>query len=97
MRAPLCIGISLQADGAHLVARRDGQDQLVRHFSGRSGRRALESYVASLQGPVRLAVSAGALGLAMALGAPPGREVVLVAAAVADQPAALARFAERSL
>lgn len=48
---------------------------------------------------MRLAVAAGAAGiaLAVALGDGPGREVYLVAASIADQPAALARYAEQRL
>jgi len=53
--------------------------------------------VASMRGPVRLALGAGALGLALSLSCQPRREIVLVSPTVAAQPAALALYAERSL
>lgn len=58
----------------------------------------LKARLAGLQKPVRLAVSGtAALGLALALGQGPVTEVFIVSSAVADQPVALAQYAERAI
>ncbi|AEV24692.1 MULTISPECIES: hypothetical protein [Azospira] len=100
MNANVCIGIRIDGDQLQLAARQQGRALGQVSFSRDSvGRRALASYLAAWEAPLRLAVAAGAAGiaLAVALGDGPGREVYLVAASIADQPAALARYAEQRL
>lgn len=55
MSFPICIGMSIESDGAYMVTRRNGLEQSIRHFPGKGGWVALESHVASLRGPVRFA------------------------------------------
>jgi hypothetical protein len=57
----------------------------------------LKRYVANIPEPVRLAiaVSAATIGIALALGELPEREVFLVSPLVADHPASLASFVAR--
>jgi hypothetical protein len=100
MHGRLCIGIALEHNN-YLVATRDhGRDLESMTFpADAAGTAALTSFVKSWHKPIRLAVlSAGtaAIGMALALSDLPQSEVFLVSSAAADQPAALARYAERA-
>ncbi|GBG02593.1 hypothetical protein AZSI13_19200 [Azospira sp. I13] len=103
MNPHVCIGIRIDGAQLQLAARQQGRALGQVSFSGDGvGRRALASYLAAWKAPLRLAVAActeggGGIALAVALGNEPGREVYLVAASIASQPAALARYAEQRL
>jgi len=103
MNPHVCIGIRIDGEQLQLAARQQGQALGQVSFSGDTiGRRALASYLSAWKAPLRLAVAAGStsaadIALAVALGGEPGREVYLVAASIATQPAALARYAEQRL
>lgn len=98
MRPIAYVGITLN-DGLFRVAtRRTGRSPARISFpSDERGIEMLKRYVANIHEPVRLAVavSAATIGIALALGEPPEREIFLVSPLVADQPAALASFAAR--
>lgn len=92
------VGIAIGDGIFHVSVQRRGQASSSLSFpTDEKGTDMLKRYVAAIQEPVRLAmaVSAATIGLALTLGENPGREVFLVAPAVADQPAALASFAAR--
>lgn len=92
------IGIALNDGVFHVDARRTGRSPARVSFpSDARGTEMLKRYVASMREPVRLAiaVSAATIGIALALGEPPEREVFLVSPLVADQPSELASFAAR--
>ena len=98
MKPVAYIGITL-CDGVFRVdTRRTGKSPAKVSFpSDERGTEMLKRYIASMREPVRLAivVSAATIGLALALGEPPEREVFLVSPLVADHPAALSTFATR--
>jgi len=92
------IGIALNQGIFRVIVRRTGQNPASLSFpSDERGTEMLKRYVAEMREPVRLAITVGAatIGIALALGEPPAREVVLVSARVTDQPSALASFAAR--
>ena len=92
------IGIVLNNGIFHVDMRRAGQNPASISFpSDERGIELLKRYVANIRGPARLAivVSAATIGLALALGEPPEREVFLVSPQVANHPAALANYAAR--
>ena len=92
------IGITLNNGVFRVDARRMGRNPASISFpSDEKGTEMLKRYVADLRGPVRLAIaiSAATIGIALALGEPPEREVVLVSPSVANQASALAKFATR--
>lgn len=92
------IGIALHNGMFGVDTRRAGQNPAIASFpADERGIESLKRYVASMSGPVRLAIaiSAATIGLALALGEPPEREVFLVSPLRADQAAALANFAAR--
>jgi hypothetical protein len=94
------IGIALNHGIFRVVVRRKGQNpENVSFPSDERGTEMLKRYVAGMREPVRLAIAVGAatIGIALALGEPPEREVFLVSARVADQPSALASFAARQV
>ncbi|MEW5769128.1 MAG: hypothetical protein AB1831_02070 [Pseudomonadota bacterium] len=96
---PVCIGIAFTGDAIQVAARAGGQEIGQGRFPANTlGTAALLGYLAGWQTPLRLAVataSAAALGLALAVGTVPDREVFLVSATqtVSD----LARYAERAI
>ena len=59
----------------------------------------LKRYIANMREPVRLAIAVGAagIGIALALGEPPGREICLVAPRLAHHASDLASYAARSI
>lgn len=92
------IGVDIHNGIFHVLVRRMGQNPASVSFpSDERGTEMLKRYVANIPEPVKLAiaVSAATLGIALALGEPPEREVFLVFPLVADQAAALANFAAR--
>lgn len=94
------IGITLNHGVFRVIVKRKGQTQASVCFpSDEQGVEMLKRYVAGMREPVRLAIAVGAatIGIALALGEPPEREVFLVSSRVADQPSALASFAARPL
>ncbi len=100
MIGTLCIGIALQQDNYVVATRDDGHDLPPRSFpANAAGAAALTTFVKSWRKPIRLAVlSAGTAGIsvAVALSTVPQSEVFLVSSATANQPGALARYAERA-
>lgn len=96
---PVCIGIALVGEAIQVAARAGGQEIARDRFpTDAVGTAALLGYLADWQTPLRLAVTtagAAALGLALTLGAPRGREVFLVSAPATAPD--LARYAERAL
>lgn len=94
------VGIALNNGLFRVDTRRAGQNTASVSFpSDERGTEMLKRYVANMREPVRLAiaVSAATIGIALALGEPPEREVFLVSPLVADQASALAIFAARSV
>lgn len=81
-------------------ARRAGQAPVRMSFpADERGGEQLQRYVAGLHEPVRLAIlaSVATLGLALAMGDVPEREIILVSPHVAHQAADLAAFAARTV
>jgi hypothetical protein len=98
MKAVAHVGIVLSGGVFHVDTRRTGRNPASVSFpSDERGTEMLKRYIAGMSEPVRLAivVSAATIGLALALGEPPEREVFLVSATVADRPASLVSFAAR--
>ncbi len=100
----VCIGIALVGADIQVATRASGCEIAHGRFpAGPLGTAALLSYLADWQTPMRLAVAtagAAALGLALAVGAPHGREVFLVSAQTTQTVYAasdLARYAERAI
>lgn len=92
------IGITLNNGIFHVDTRCAGKNPASISFpSDERGTELLKRYVANISGPVRLAivVTAATIGIALALGEPPQREVFLVSPLVANHPAALASYAAR--
>ena len=100
MKARTYIGIALDQGLYCVDARRAGQAPARMTFpADERGGEQLRRYVAGLREPVRLAIlaSVATLGLALALGDVPEREIILVSPQVADQAADLAAFAVRTV
>jgi len=97
----VCIGIALVGQDIQVAARSGGQEIAHGHFPADSlGTAALLSYLTDWQTPLRLAIAtagAAALGLALTIGVPRGREVFLVAAQSMHSVSDLARYAERAI
>jgi len=97
----VCIGIALVGEDIQVAARAGGREVARGSFpAGPLGTTALLSYLADWQSPLRLAVAtagAAALGLALAVGAPYGREVFLVSAQTVCAVSDLACYAERAI
>jgi len=98
---PVCIGIALVGRDIQVVTRSGGREIAQGRFPASPlGTAALLSYLADWQKPLRLAVAtagAAALGLALTVGAPRGREVFLVSAHSTHAVSDLARYAERAI
>jgi hypothetical protein len=98
MKPTTYVGISLNNGVFHVDTRRaDRTPASVSFPSDERGTEMLKHYVAGLRGPVRLAmaISAATMGIALALGEPPDREVFLVSPLLADHTAALVNFVKR--
>ena len=96
MRTVAHIGIAIDQGIYRVLILRIGQHPESANFpSDERGTEMLKRYVASVREPVRLAIaiSVASIGIALALGEPPEREVFLVSPVVANQPSALASFA----
>jgi hypothetical protein len=97
----VCIGIALVGEDIRVAARADGCEIAQGSFpASPMGTAALLCYLTDWQAPLRLAVAAAgaaALGLALAVGAPHGREVFLVSAQTMHAASDLARYAERAI
>jgi hypothetical protein len=97
----VCLGIALVGKDIQVAARAGGREIAQGRFPADSlGTAALLNYLTDWQAPMRLAVAtagAAALGLALALGAPRGREVFLVSAQTFSAVSDLARYAERAI
>ena len=98
----VCIGIALVGDDIRVAARAGGREIGQGRFPANPlGTAALLNYLTDWQTPLRLAVAtagAAALGLALAVGAPHGREVFLVSAQTSIHVVSeLARYAERAI
>jgi len=97
----VCIGIALFGEDIRVAARADGHEVAQGSFPASPiGTAALLSYLTDWQAPMRLAVAtagATALGLALAAGAPHGREVFLISAQTMHAASDLARYAERAI
>jgi hypothetical protein len=98
---PICIGIALDGDAIQVTARASGREIGHGRFpSTPLGTQALLGFLTYWQSPLRLAIAtagAAALGLALTLGAPHGREVFLVSAHTVSAAPDLARYAERAI
>lgn len=98
---PTVVGIALVGADIQVAARTGGREIALGRFPADSlGTAALLSYLTDLQTPLRLAVAtagAAALGLALSVGAQPGREVFLVSAQTVAAVSDLARYAERAI
>ena len=100
MKGVAHIGVAIDGGVFHVLVRRTGKNPASVSFpSDERGTEMLKGYVANMRGPVRLAiaVTAATIGIALALGEPPEREIFLVSPLVADQPSALASFAARAV
>ncbi|MDR3393674.1 MAG: hypothetical protein P4L70_01600 [Parasulfuritortus sp.] len=97
----VCIGIALVGEVIQIAARAGGREIGQGRFPANSlGTAALLNYLTDWQTPLRLAVAtagAAALGLALTVGAPRGREVFLVSAQSMHAVSDLARYAERAI
>jgi hypothetical protein len=97
----VCIGIALVGEDIRVAARADGREIAHGSFPASPlGTAALLCYLADWQMPLKLAVAtagAAALGLALVVGAPHGREVYLVSAQAVSAAPDLARYAERAI
>ena len=97
----ICIGVALVGEHIQVAARAGGRQIGHGLFpSTPLGTNALLGFLADWQSPMRLAVAtagAAALGLALTLGAPHGREVFLVSAQTVSAAPDLARYAERAI
>lgn len=95
------IGIELVGEDIRVAARAGGREIAHGRFPANPvGTAALLCYLTDWQTPLRLAVAtagAAALGLALAIGAPHGREVFLVSAQIVGAAPDLARYAERAI
>ena len=100
-REQVCIGIALAGKDIRVAARSGGREIGCGRFPASPlGTAALLLYLTDWQVPLRLAVATAgtaALGLALAVGATPGREVFLVTAYTACAAPDLARYAERAI
>lgn len=97
MSRELCIGIASKKGLLALATLESGRPAVEVNFPATEmGVEAIKIFLVSCGEPVRLAVAGvAALSLALALGNLPGRrETFIVSSAVADQPNALARYAE---
>ncbi|HZX30626.1 MAG TPA: hypothetical protein VFF03_04685 [Rhodocyclaceae bacterium] len=100
MNTHLCIGIASRNDALEMAARESGRPVILLSFPATGmGVEAIKVFLADYDGQtVRLAVTGtAAVSLALALGNVPGRETFVVSPDIADQPAALARYAERAV
>jgi hypothetical protein len=99
--SPVCIGIALSGGTILVAARADGREIGQGRFPANSiGTAALLGYLADWQNPLRLAVATAApaaLGLALCLGTPRGREVFLVSPHATSAASDLASYAERAI
>jgi hypothetical protein len=97
MNSDLCIGIASKGGSLALAALQPGRPAVEVDFPATAmGVAAIKIVLADSEQPVRLAVAgAAALSLALTLGDGPSRETVIVLSAVAEQPIALAHYAER--
>lgn len=97
----VCIGIALVGEDIQVATRAGGREIAQGRFPADPlGTAALLNYLTDWQTPLRLAVAAAgatALGLALTLGAPRGREVFLVSGHSIGAAADLARYAERAI
>jgi hypothetical protein len=100
-REKVCIGIALAGEDIRVAARTGGREIAHGRFPANPlGTAALLCYLADWQVPLRLAVATAgtaALSLALAVGAPHGREVFLVSAQTVGAASDLARYAERAI
>ena len=99
MSSDLCIGIVAKPDVLEIAALEPRRSVVVTQFPATvMGLAALIGFMAGYETTVRLAISGvAALSVAFAIGKTPHLEVFIVSAAVADQPTALAQYAERSI
>lgn len=100
MKPTTFVGIALHGGRFEVDTRRAGDQCVTADFPmDDEGVELLKRYVASLREPVRLAIviSVATVGLALAMGELPEREVILVSPQVADHSAALVRFAARAV
>jgi hypothetical protein len=97
----VCIGIALVGEDIQVAARAGGREIGQGRFPANPlGMAALLNYLTDWQTPLRLAIAtagAAALGLALTVGAPRGREVFLVSAPSLHVVSDLARYAERAI
>lgn len=98
----VCIGIALVGEHIRVAARAGGREIGQGRFPANPlGTASLLNYLTDWQTPLRLAVAtagAAALGLALAGGAPHGREVFLASSQTSPHAVSeLARYAERAI
>ena len=98
MSPELCMGILADDNGLQGAALEANRPVITLRFPrSPMGVEALKGFLANYQQGVRLAVTgATALHIALAVGNVAEREVFILSAAVADQPAALAHYAKRA-
>ncbi|MDQ8020436.1 MAG: hypothetical protein REI94_01250 [Moraxellaceae bacterium] len=94
----LSVGVTARQGCCVAVVRQDGEELASLSVPANAeGASVLRAYLQKLHRPVRFAVSSSAFGFVLAMGDAVAREVMLVASSVANQPAALARIAERMI
>lgn len=94
------VGIALQGGRFEVDTRRAGAKSVTSTFPmSAEGIELLKRHVASLRGPVRLAIvtSVATIGLALAMGEIPEHEVILVSPRVAHHASELVSFAARAV
>lgn len=97
----ISVGVAVENDRYCLALCESGNAIRRREFAvDARGQSSLESFLAAMKTPVRIAVSAStaaAVAMAVALSAIPHSEVFLVSPSIAAQSVELARYAERTV
>ena len=99
MNTDLCIGIASKNDVFEIAAVRFGRAEVATTFPATEmALEGIKIFLAGYEKPVRLAVTGvAALSIALTLGNVTQREVFIVSPAVANQPGALAQYAQHSV
>jgi len=99
LNTDLCIGIASNNDVLEIAALRFGRAEAATTFPATEmGLEGIKIFLAGYENPVRLAVTGvAALSIALALGSVTQREVFIVAPGIANQPGALAQYAQNSV
>jgi len=95
----LCVGIATHREGMTVAALDHGKLQSLQLSTGQRGMSVLKEFLLRSGKPARLAIAGPlAISLAVAMAQEASvREVFIVSASIADQPVALAHYAEHAL